>query len=440
MPEHHQRVVLDGIDWRETLPFLRIFRAFSMALWPHRLLLSLLLVLLLYLGGTAMDFAWQKAVNPHELQAYERYDAQRYAEWLQQVGTDGRTDYIFETLVKQQVAAFERLIVSATNLDFGLSDLAAGMGADSGGVIGALADMAVKIPGWLYATHPGFLIVYLLYAFALTTLIGTAISRLAALDACRSEHISAFVGLRFALSHWVQAMLVWLIPLGIVVIIKLVLALAGLIFFNLPVLNILGGVLYGLFLILGFFAAIFLIGLALGMHILIPAISVEATDAFEVLGRAFNYVLGRFWRYLFYTATMIVYGALTYLMIGLIVFSTIWMTRSCLSMGVLEAADGSTRLDAVMPDPAWGELLAESDWDQLNRTETITAAIVMVWNRLLIAILPAFAISYYFNAHVWIYLLLRRSADLVEFDEVYTEPDPDELPPPAHEKIEPEAE
>lgn len=438
MAEHNQRVVLDGIDWRATFPFLRLFGAFSMAIQPGRLMLSLMLVLLVYLGGTAMDFAWGPSVNPNEINAYARYDAQRFSEWLEHTGSQGRQDYIFKTLVDQQVGAFERLVVSATSLDFGLADLAGGKGADSGGVIGALASMAVRTPGWLYRTHPGFMVVFLLYAFALTSLIGAAICRVAAIDACLGTHSSAFGALKFARDHWVQVMLAPLIPLGVIVVIRLVLALAGWVFFNVAVLDIIGAVLYGLFLLLGFVAAMLLIGLALGVNLLIPGIAVEATDAFDAVSRAYNYVVGRPWRYLFYTAVMIVYGAVAYLLVGLVVFSTIWFTKQCLALGaVSEVAPGITRLDAVMPDPLWGRLLSDANWDNLGGTGTVAAALVMVWIKLLIAVLPAFAVSYYFNAQTWVYLLLRRSADRVEFDEVYVEPQPEEAGGPARDKVEP---
>ncbi|MEZ6190573.1 MAG: hypothetical protein R3C45_04700 [Phycisphaerales bacterium] len=438
MAEHNQRVVLDGIDWRATFPFLRLFNAFGMAIQPGRLMLSLMLVLLLYLGGTAMDFAWGASVRANELSAYARYDAQAYSNWLENTAGQPRDGYIFKTLVEQQVGAFERLVVSATALDFGLTDLLSGKGADSGGVIGALASMVVRTPGWLYSTHPWFMVVFLLYAFALTSLIGAAVCRVAAIDACLNKHTSAFAGLKFALEHWVQIMLAPLIPLGVIVVIRLVLALAGLVFFSAPVLDVIGAAIFILFLLLGFIAAMLLIGLALGGNLLIPGITVEGTDAFDAVSRAYNYVVGRPWRYFFYTAVMIVYGAVTYLLVGLVVFSTIWFTRHCLSLGAVgEVADGVTRLDAVMPEPQWGRLLVDPDWDQLGGTGTVAAALVMVWIKLLIAVLPAFAVSYYFNAQTWVYLLLRRSADLVDFDDVYIEPDPETTDTPAGDKLEP---
>jgi len=439
MSDHHQRVKLDGIDWRATLPGLRLFKSFGMAIRPGRLLLSLMLILLLYMGGTAMDFIWGEQVNPNEVSAYARYDAPRYTQWLEDTGVDGRADYIFKTLVEQQVLAFERLIVSATDLNFGLADLAAGKGTDSGGVIGALASMAIHIPGWLYATHPGFMVIYLVYAFALTSLIGCAVCRVAAMDACRQRHISAFEGLKYALGHWGQVMLAPLIPLAVVVVIRLVLAVAGLLFFNLMILDIIGAVLYGLLLLLGLLAAAFLIGFVLSVHLLIPAVAVESADAFDAVSRAYNYVLGRPWRYLGYTAALIVFGAVSYLLVGLVVFSTIWLTREGLSLGAVgEVSEGVTRLDAVMPEPTWGNLLSEVETEQLDRSGTITAAVVMVWNRLLIAVLPAFAVSYYFNAQTWVYLLLRKTADRVGFDEVYVEPNTPQPPAEELEKVDPD--
>ncbi len=437
MAEQENRIELDGINWRSAMPVLRLFSAFRMAIQPGRLLLSLMLVLLLYLGGVAMDFAWGPNVYPKEVQAYAQKDAPGFDAWLatmrsQDDAIDATSsliekDYIFNTLLDQQVGAFERLVVSATSLNFGLSDLASGRGADSGGVIGAIASMVIRIPGWLYATHPGFMVVYLLYTFALTSLIGGAICRVAAVDACRGEHISAFAGLRFGLDYWVQIMIAPLIPLGIVVVIRLALAVSGWVLFNFPGTDVVGAILFGLMLLAGFIAAMLLIGFAFGVNLLIPAIAIEATDAFDVVSRAFNYVVGRPWRYLFYTAVMIVYGAVTYMLIGLVVFSTIWITKNSLSAGaVSEVVEGTTRLDAIMPDPMWGKLLPNADWDNLDGLGTVAAALVMVWLKLLIAVLPAFAVSYYFNAQTWVYLLLRRSADLVEFDEVYLEPDPDD--------------
>jgi hypothetical protein len=62
----------------------------------------------------------------------------------------------------------------------------------------------------------------------------------------------------------------------------------------------------------------------------------------------------------------------------------------------------------------------------------VAAWIGGVWLKLLIALLPAFTVSYYFCAYTWMYLLLRRAADGTEFDDLYLDepiPDPDAAPP-----------
>lgn len=441
MAEQDYRVTLDGVDWRASFPFLKLFSAFGMAVQPWRLLLSLMLVLLLYLGGVAMDFVWQEQVYSNEVGAYVKNDAEGFDAWLEfkQAGdteaTPAKKDKIFSTVVDLQVRSFERMVVSATALDFGIRDFASGRGADSGGVIGALAEMTVRTPGWLYAAHPGFMVIYLLYAFALTSLFGAAICRVAAMDACRREYVSAYEGLRFGLQHWVQVMIAPLLPLAIVVLIRVVLALCGWVF-ELPVLDVIGAMLFGLMLFGGFVAAAFLIGFVFGVNLLTPAIAVEGTDAFDVMGRAYSYILGRFWRYLAYTAVVIVYGAVTYLMIGLFVFCMIWITKDSLATWLSTSVEEPARLNAMMPDPQWGRLLPDADWDNLGVSGTLAAAILMVWLKLVIAVLPAFAVSYYFNAQTLVYLLLRRSCDMVEFDDVYIEPDPTE-DAPARDKVEP---
>lgn len=49
---------LRAIDWAEAFPFVRIFRAFVMAIWPVRLLLALAAVVACYLVGRLFDGIW----------------------------------------------------------------------------------------------------------------------------------------------------------------------------------------------------------------------------------------------------------------------------------------------------------------------------------------------------------------------------------------------
>ena len=75
-----------------------------------------------------------------------------------------------------------------------------------------------------------------------------------------------------------------------------------------------------------------------------------------------------------------------------------------------------------MPQPQAGKLT--DFWPQfaaLSTSGRIAASLVLVWVWLFIGLLAAFAVSFYFSAHTWIYLLLRHSADGTEFDDVFVE-------------------
>ena len=65
-------------------------------------------------------------------------------------------------------------------------------------------------------------------------------------------------------------------------------------------------------------------------------------------------------------------------------------------------------------------------WGQLDQSGQIAGAMVLVWVKLLVFLLPAYAFSYYFCAQTWIYLLLRRAADRIGLD--YMD-EPDDAPP-----------
>ena len=75
-PASYDPVSLRHVDWRAAFPFVNVFRGFRIAAHPSKLVLALAGVLLLYLGGRVLDFAWsttgQRAV-PGETRAFERF-------------------------------------------------------------------------------------------------------------------------------------------------------------------------------------------------------------------------------------------------------------------------------------------------------------------------------------------------------------------------------
>ena len=50
--------VIRGINWRETFPFVNIFRSFRIAIHPSKLILALIALLCIYTGGRILDSVW----------------------------------------------------------------------------------------------------------------------------------------------------------------------------------------------------------------------------------------------------------------------------------------------------------------------------------------------------------------------------------------------
>jgi len=336
---------------------------------------------------------------------------------------------VFGTAVKIKLGAFERLIRASTRLDFGLGQLLGQVDEDRESVVGAMYEALVLLPGWLYRAHPWFGMFYGAWALVVWAFLGGMLARLAAMHATRDEHISVGSAFQFTMTRWVWFLVTPVMPLVLALALCLVLVLGGMAFFNVPVLDLVGGLLFIVALVCGVMVAGIVILEVASASLFYPAIAVEGTDGFDAISRAFGYVIGRPWRWLFYSLLALVYGALTYVLLGMVLYLAIGVTQRCVGLWVFnEVAPGLSRFDAMLPPPRMGHLAYEvQDW-QLGGWGTMVARLVSIWVYAVIGLLAAYAVSYYFCASTWIYLLLRRSADGVEFDDVYIEPPQEEEP------------
>lgn len=449
MPEQPPRTRIDGVDWHAVFPFLLIFRSFRMAVSPTKLILGLLLAILLYLGGWGLDYIWGPSVFPSELQDYQARgvddfrdfisEKRKLAEQAQYAGATIERAPIFQTLLGEELEAFQSLMESAISLKFGFYDILVGGAEQRSGALGSLAVMLVDIPGWLFTAHRGFLIVFMAYGFLLTALLGGAIARIAAAEACRRESLTVFAGLRYAMMRFGSFVAAPLLPLVMVLVVGILLAVGGAAAFNWWITDLIGGALFLAFLLGGFVIALLLIGYAGAGNLLFSAVAVDGADPLDAFTRTYNYVFGRPWRYIFYSALSLVYGAITYIFITFLIYLTLRATRSFTGMWtVAEVADGVGRFDAIFPEMPRGRLIPPVQWDQLDVSGRFAAVFVLAWTKLLVLLLPALAVSYYQCAQTWVYLLLRRDVDGTEIDELFTEPHavlapdvPDKIEPPA---------
>jgi hypothetical protein len=230
----------------------------------------------------------------------------------------------------------------------------------------------------------------------------------------------------FAAQRWLTFVAAPLIPLGFIFLMGLALSLFGL-FYWIPIVNVLFGLLYVIVLGVGSGMALLLVLWFAGVHMMYPAISAQGADALDAMARGFSYVLARPWRLFFYSLVALVYGAATYVFVGLFVYLT-------LALGHWGAAWWGG-LDGVVEAPQFGRWPAPAV--DAQGTDAGTAFFIQIWIYLAIAALAAYAISFYFAAFSQIYLLLRQQTDGDDPVDVY-EPQPPQPPMPG-DKVEPPA-
>ncbi len=324
---------------------------------------------------------------------------------------------------------------------------AGGVGAAEPSLAGSMAD-ALRGLAWTVVHRPWFALLYGLFHFAVFALFGGAICRSAALQAARDQRIGLREALRFAWDKFSGLMLAPLMPVLLFLAGAAALAVGGLIG-AIPWLGeLFAGAFYFLALLGGLALALMFLATVLGFHLMWPTIAVEASEAFDALTRAYNYLTSRIWHVAFYSFVLLVHGALAFVLARMVVVLTLKFahTFTGLSMNWGGAAElsGPGKLTAMWAMPAWADLpiLPSAGttpfWGELlpgpvSATEWVGGVLIAVWVFLLVALLGAFAVSFFFCGSTQMYFLLRRDVDATDLEEVYYEEPADDVPPAAPE-------
>ena len=284
---------------------------------------------------------------------------------------------------------------------------------------------------WLSRMHPIYSVFLTLLSLSVWALIGGAICRMAALQLARDEWISPKQALRFSAEKFWHFLAAPLLPVGIIVLVSILIFLGGI----LGAIPVLGEILSGIMLIAGLFGGLVIalvsMGLMGGFNLMHPTIAVEGSDSFDAISRSFSYVFSRPWRWGFYSLIAAAYGGICYLFVRLFVFIMLASVR--VVAGVSTNWDGSSyfsergKLDAMWPMPSWSVLQKPVDWINLNGSESLGAFLIWILVALVVGMLLAFVISFFFSANTVIYYLLRKSVDGIDLEDVFVEQDAEEL-------------
>ena len=246
-------------------------------------------------------------------------------------------------------------------------------------------------------TGLAFVLLCALWALAVWSLAGGAITRTVALQLAREENIGLGVALRFARTRFRHYFTAPLFPLLGVLLFVLPMALVGLLLqwegFGVGLV----GIVWPFYLVAGLVMTIFVTGLLFGWPLLFTMISTEGGDSFGAMSHAYSYVFQRPLYYLF----LVVVAA---------------------GLGTLGATAVFAFAEAVIYLAAWG-----ASWGGggavLNNDAAFNASfggkMIAFWVGCVRLVPLGFAASYFWTAWTAIYFLLRLSTDGNETDEVF---------------------
>lgn len=355
---------------------------------------------------------------------------------------------VFSEFLRHEVRSVGNVLAAARMFHiWGGFGTGASRDAASLGIIGSLVMMVTGVL-WLVTQHWLFAILFIGASLCIWAILGGAICRIAALQIARGETTSMTQALRFAWNRKLSLVSIPLIPICIVLAFGFLLAAGGFVA-SIPYLSVITSPLlalfYGLALLAGLIISFTVIGFIAGGTLMWPTIGAEGSDFFDALQRGYSYVVERPWSLILYGLIAIIYGAFWYLLISLFVWLALASTHAFVGLGAWiaprpEIGAGMTRLDALWTAPTFNHLRPTFEWINVTGWESVSAIFIMLWVYLIVGLMYAFMISYYYSASTIMYFLLRRQVDATDLDDVYPDEFPDEpldFAPPATEPASP---
>ncbi|MDB5302440.1 MAG: hypothetical protein JWO87_4103, partial [Phycisphaerales bacterium] len=266
-----------------------------------------------------------------------------------------------------------------------------------GGVLRGIANLTAVGPAWLIRYHLLYFILFVIWFLIIWAIFGGAISRIAAVHVARDEKISVRQALRFSTSKLLSFVFAPVIPLIIILAAGALIALGGLLMY-IPVLGpILLGSLFVLALLAAFVMTLVAAGTVGGINLMYPTIAVEGSDSFDAISRSFSYVFARPWRMIFYTVLSLVYGALCFLFVRYFVYVMLSFTHFFVQWWL--GGQPARYWPEIWPPISDQDLSYHINFQALAWSERISAFLISFWVYLVLGLLAAFVISFYFSAN-----------------------------------------
>lgn len=404
----------------DTLAFTRLVVTFKMALGPAKLLTAFIAVALLFVAGSVMDLCmtttWPQAHNwstnntlwtASEWNNFDELKLYRSNSGMvmDQLDSFSKGRGVFYTLYTYGAVRFNAATFSVLNRKLPYM----------------LEHLWLWVLGFFWAIryHPVYSVIFLTIATAITTIAGGAITRCAALEFAQGEKPGLTEAISFGWKKFAGLLTAPAIAIGLILFFSGLILLGGLAG-NIPVA---GEIIIALFvpvaILIGVVTTLALIGTAGALGLMFPAIAYEGSDGLDSISRSMAYVFGMPVRLFFYYLVATIYGTVSYLLVRCFAFLFLIITYTLLDTGLFNDPTGSSRFEAIWIKPGFFNLLRVNPELTLTIQQTIASIIIHFTVMIVIGMLMAFVISFYFCACTIIYALMRKYVDDTEITRIH---------------------
>lgn len=458
MPEQNKRIIVEGVSYAQLFYFPRLFRAVTAALQPGRMVIGLLMITALITFGQLWDSVvaksavapdgltagrWDEDVHGPVHQAHlrnaaisftnltpgpnERLETETVLDAMAAEYEDRRAQHTteeaqkaFDAAVAQAVddirASRPRRVYEATEAHIVANVRAiveSTLALSITGVRDGLQQLLIAMPRLLWKNHTIFTIVYGILAIIVFAIGGGAIARMAAVQIGCQERLGIREALDFSLRRLGAMVMAQALPLLILLFVCGAIMVIG-VLMAAPVLDVVGGLIYGLALLLGFLVAFLIIGFIAGHPMLVPAAAVENCSGADAMQRAYAYTVTRPLHLLAYWALAIIGFTLGFILVSAVALLMLNGTASLFGTlhnnPAMTMAGGHALLDFERASPA----LPFAQWHH-----RWAGGLIGFWETVVICLVAAYVVSYYFSAATIGYLLMRRAADGQDIEEAW---------------------
>lgn len=406
----------------DNLAFTRLFQGFRLTIGPTKMTIAFLAVAVIALSGWVMDACVKTVVTGAnvetsingtavegpvvtELHAYLYGFPKMPLEYFDKTSGEAELKGVCSVLWNFNTARFNEAMVSM--LKFDLLDVFDNVW------------QCIRSLIWAITFHTVYSIIYFAIVCLTLCICGGAICRAAALEFARGEKPGLAEAFRFSLKNLRNFVAAPAVPFGLVLSFGACVSLMGFIGNLKWAGELIMGLTLGISLVFGLICALALIGTVAGAFLLFPAIAYENSDGLDAISRAGMYVVTRPWRMIFYSSVSLVYGAFSYLFVRFFAFFLLIVTYSLLNFGVFNEPDSASKLERIWAKPQFYNLLGADSATQMNWSESISSFLIPLPLLLVVGLVAAYVISYYFSSSTVMYALMRKEVDNVEFNSVH---------------------